>query len=105
MNNPDQDEKDLLQSYEDGELVSPKPSQKEKEQFKSAAHATAFKDRRVNIGLSGPTGSSSACHGRRHALPDADRQRTSQIHQWSFRRKALASKQTLSADRQKAGVR
>jgi predicted DNA binding CopG/RHH family protein len=52
MNNPDKYEKDLLQSYEDGELVSTKPTRKEKEQFKLAAQATALKDRRVNIRLS-----------------------------------------------------
>lgn len=52
MNNPDKYEKDLLQSYEDGELVSTKPTQKEKEQFRLAAQATALKDRRVNIRLS-----------------------------------------------------
>jgi len=52
MNNPDKHEKDLLQSYEDGELVSTEPTQKEKDQFKSAAQTTTLKDRRVNIRLS-----------------------------------------------------
>jgi len=47
-------EKDILGAYEKGELVSTKPSKKEKEKFKAAAQATFLKDRRVNIRLSSP---------------------------------------------------
>lgn len=47
-------EKDVLEDYEEGEFVSATPSREEKEKFKTAAHATFVKDRRVNIRLSSP---------------------------------------------------
>lgn len=37
-------EKDVLEAYEKGELLSEKPSKAEKEKFKSAARATVLKD-------------------------------------------------------------
>ena len=45
-------EKDILDAYEKGDLVSIKPSAQEKEKYKVAAQATFLKDRRVNIRLS-----------------------------------------------------
>lgn len=54
MKKADKFEKDLLEAYEKGELVSTAPSKKEKEKFKAAAQATFVKARRVNIRLSSP---------------------------------------------------
>ncbi len=54
MKNNDAFEKDILEAYEKGELISTKPSSKEKEKYKAAAQATFLKDRRVNIRLSSP---------------------------------------------------
>lgn len=54
MKKIDKFEKDLLQAYESGELVSTKPTKEDKEFFKAAAQATSLKDRRVNIRLSSP---------------------------------------------------
>lgn len=54
MKNNDTFEKDILEAYEKGELISTKPSSKEKEKYKAAAQATFLKDRRVNIRLSSP---------------------------------------------------
>jgi predicted DNA binding CopG/RHH family protein len=54
MKKTDKFEKDLLQAYESGELVSTKPTKEDKEFFKAAAQATSLKDRRVNIRLSSP---------------------------------------------------
>jgi len=47
-------EKDLLDAYEKGYLISSEPSEQEKDKFKVAAQATFLKDRRVNIRLSSP---------------------------------------------------
>lgn len=54
MKKYDDFEKDILGSYEKGELISTKPSEQEKEKYKAAAQATFLKDRRVNIRLSSP---------------------------------------------------
>lgn len=54
MKKTDKFEKDVLEAYEKGELISTAPSKKEKEKFKAAAQATFVKDRRVNIRLSSP---------------------------------------------------
>ncbi|KAA0889079.1 hypothetical protein [Oryzomonas rubra] len=54
MKNHDEFEKDILDAYEKGDLISTKPSTKEKEKYKAAAQATSLKDRRVNIRLSSP---------------------------------------------------
>ena len=54
MKKIDDFEKDILGAYEKGELISTKPSEKEKGKFKVAAQATFLKDRRVNIRLSSP---------------------------------------------------
>lgn len=54
MKQLDKFEKDLLDAYEKGDLISTKPSLKEKEKYKAAAQATFLKDRRVNIRLSSP---------------------------------------------------
>ena len=50
----DKYERDVLEAYEKGELVSTVPGKKEKDTFKAAAQATSLKDRRVNIRLSSP---------------------------------------------------
>jgi len=47
-------EKDILESYEKGELRSTSPSKTEFEKYHSAARETFVKDRRVNIRLSSP---------------------------------------------------
>jgi predicted DNA binding CopG/RHH family protein len=52
MKKADELEKDLLDAYESGELISEGPSKTEKDKFKAAAQATFLKDRRVNIRLS-----------------------------------------------------
>jgi predicted DNA binding CopG/RHH family protein len=52
MKKADKLEKDLLDAYESGELISAGPSKTEKDKFKAAAQATFVKDRRVNIRLS-----------------------------------------------------
>lgn len=54
MKKIDDFEKDILGAYEKGELISTKPSKKEREKFKVAAKTTFLKDRRVNIRLSSP---------------------------------------------------
>ncbi|MBU1404960.1 MAG: hypothetical protein KKE83_07520 [Proteobacteria bacterium] len=54
MKKLDEFEKDVLDAYEKGDLISTKPSAKEKEKYKAAAQATFLKDRRVNIRLSSP---------------------------------------------------
>jgi len=54
MKKNDEFEQDILDAYEKGELISAKPSKKEKEYYKVAAQATFLKDRRVNIRLSSP---------------------------------------------------
>ena len=54
MKKLDEFEKDLLDAYEKGDLISTKPPTKEKEKYKAAAQATFLKDRRVNIRLSSP---------------------------------------------------
>ena len=54
MKKLDEFEKDILDAYEKGDLISTKPPKQEKEKFKSAAQATFLKDRRVNIRLSSP---------------------------------------------------
>lgn len=54
MKKHDEYEKDILDAYETGGLISTKPSVKEKEKYKTAAQATSLKDRRVNIRLSSP---------------------------------------------------
>lgn len=54
MKKNDEFERDILEAYEKGELISTKPSSKEKEKYKAAAQATFLKDRRVNIRLSSP---------------------------------------------------
>ncbi|GAM10266.1 hypothetical protein OR1_02554 [Geobacter sp. OR-1] len=53
-NKLDEFEKDILDAYEKGDLISTKPSIKEKEKYKASAKATFLKDRRVNIRLSSP---------------------------------------------------
>ncbi len=47
-------EKDILEAYEKGELVSTSPSKAKLAKFKAAATATFFKEKRVNIRLSTP---------------------------------------------------
>ncbi len=47
-------EKDLLSSYEKGELKSTSPSKAKLAKFKAAATATFLKEKRVNIRLSSP---------------------------------------------------
>ena len=54
MKKLDEFEKDILDAYEKGDLISTKPSTKEKLKYKAAAQATFLKDRRVNIRLSSP---------------------------------------------------
>ncbi len=54
MSKVDKFEKDILKAYENGELVSTKPTKEDKALFKAAAQATSLKDRRVNIRLSSP---------------------------------------------------
>jgi predicted DNA binding CopG/RHH family protein len=54
MKKLDEFEKDILDAYEKGDLISSKPSTKEKGKYKAAAQATFLKDRRVNIRLSSP---------------------------------------------------
>lgn len=54
MKKNDDFEKDILDAYEKGELISTKPSRQEKEKYKAAAQTTFLKDRRVNIRLSSP---------------------------------------------------
>jgi predicted DNA binding CopG/RHH family protein len=54
MKKLDEFEKDILDAYEKGDLISTKPSTKEKEKYKLAAQTTFLKDRRVNIRLSSP---------------------------------------------------
>ena len=54
MNKRDELEKDILEAYEKDDLISTKPSAKEKEKYKLAAQATFLKDRRVNIRVSSP---------------------------------------------------
>ena len=54
MNKFDEFEKDMLDAYEKGDLISIKPRKKDKEKYKVAAQATFLKDRRVNIRLSSP---------------------------------------------------
>jgi predicted DNA binding CopG/RHH family protein len=54
MKKLDEFEKDILDAYEKGDLISTKPSTKEKDKYKVAAQATFLKDRRVNIRLSSP---------------------------------------------------
>ena len=47
-------EKDLLDSFDKGELKSTSPSKTTLAKFKAAASATFIKDRRINIRLSTP---------------------------------------------------
>ncbi len=47
-------EKEMLDAYEKGKLVSIKPSKAQIKKFREAAQATAIKDRRVNVRLSSP---------------------------------------------------
>jgi len=47
-------EKDIIESYEKGDLRSTSHSKTEFEKYRSAARATFVKDRRVNIRLSSP---------------------------------------------------
>ena len=54
MNTFDTFEKDTLDAYEKGNLLSTKPSTKDKDHFRAAAQTTFLKDRRVNIRLSSP---------------------------------------------------
>lgn len=54
MKKTDNLEKELIQAYESGELISESPSKAEKDKFKTAAQATFVKDRRVNIRLASP---------------------------------------------------
>ena len=54
MKKTDKFEKEILQAYESGELVSTSPTSEDKELFKAAAQATSLKDRRVNIRLTSP---------------------------------------------------
>jgi predicted DNA binding CopG/RHH family protein len=54
MKKLDEFEKDILDAYENGDLISSKPSAMEKEKYKVAAQATFLKDRRVNIRISSP---------------------------------------------------
>jgi predicted DNA binding CopG/RHH family protein len=54
MKKTDKLEKELLDAYESGELVSERPSKAEKDKFKAAAQTTFVKDRRVNIRLASP---------------------------------------------------
>lgn len=54
MKKLDEFEKDILEAYEKGDLISTTPSSKEKEKYKAAAQAAFLKDRRVNIRLSSP---------------------------------------------------
>lgn len=48
----DQYEREMIESYEKGKLISTDPSKAELEKFRSAAKLTFIKDRRVNIRLS-----------------------------------------------------
>ena len=54
MKKTDKFEKEILKAYENGELVSVKPTKEDLAMFKKAAQATSLKDRRVNIRLSSP---------------------------------------------------
>lgn len=54
MNKLDEFEQELLDAYEQGELVSTSPSKADLSKFKAAATATFIKDKRVNIRLSSP---------------------------------------------------
>lgn len=54
MNKLDEFEQELLDAYEQGELVSTAPSKADLSKFKAAATATFIKDKRVNIRLSSP---------------------------------------------------
>jgi len=47
MKKNDEFEQDILDAYEKGELISAKPSKKEKEYYKVAAQATFLKGRRA----------------------------------------------------------
>jgi predicted DNA binding CopG/RHH family protein len=52
MNNLDKEEKELLDSFEKGELKSVKNLSKRKTELKAYARATIRKDKRVNIRIS-----------------------------------------------------
>jgi predicted DNA binding CopG/RHH family protein len=54
MKKTDNLEKELLNAYGSGELVSERPTKSERDIFKAAAQATFVKDRRVNIRLASP---------------------------------------------------
>lgn len=54
MKEIDEYEQEILNAFEKGDLISANPSKQEKEKYKSSAHATFLKDRRVNIRLSSP---------------------------------------------------
>jgi hypothetical protein len=50
-NKYDNYEREMIEAYEGGELISTNPSKDELEKFRSAAQLTFIKDRRVNIRL------------------------------------------------------
>lgn len=54
MNKLDEFEQEILDAYEQSELVSTTPSKSDLSKFKAAASATFIKDKRVNIRLSTP---------------------------------------------------
>ncbi len=54
MNKLDEFEQEILDAYEQGELVSNSPAKTDLSKFKAAASATFIKDKRVNIRLSSP---------------------------------------------------
>jgi len=51
---PDDYEKEILDAYEKGEMKSTITFESDLEKYRSAAHETFIKDRRVNIRLSAP---------------------------------------------------
>ena len=54
MKKLDKEEKELLATFEKGQLKSTLPSRAKLAKFKAAASATFIKDRRINIRLSTP---------------------------------------------------
>ncbi len=66
MKKTDRFEKEILKSYESGELV---PTKEDKALFRAAAQATSQKDRRVNIRLSSPDLRDIQAHALEEGIP------------------------------------
>ena len=76
----DEDEKEILEAYENGKLV-PSPSQTD---FREVARNTMKKSRKINIRISENDLSSiqTASCSRRYSVSDFDRKRFAQICEW-----------------------